>query len=395
MDGPTEEELARISARFAENEMRLEPVEGSGDASKKGPDLRIVGSEDDDRKQLPVIDWDGLEGQEPPRRMFAWDQWLPAAKPALLNGFGAVGKTLIAQQLATAYSLGRPLFGSATEGRPAILLAAEDDHDEVWRRQVDICRRMGVKLKDLSNLHIVPDFGDGDMTLARISDNGEITLTPRYHQLCRLIETTKAGLVVLDNSSILFAVNEIVRVPVTRLIGILRQIAYRHNTTPLLLCHNNRGGDFSGSSAWENAVRSRLALTKSDDGQTVKLSRPKANYAGNGEVTLRWENGSFRCEEHMTAEECMVAEAATRQHAEVFLIALDKLIKRCVTTSTSRKAGNYAPKVILDEKMGGGLSKKHLEEAMNLLLDEQRILPNADLPWKKTDRHPACGINRA
>ena len=57
-----------------------------------------------------------------------------------------MGKSLLGQQIATAYVLGAELFGGTTEARPALFLAGEDDHDEVWRRQLAICRRLGVQL---------------------------------------------------------------------------------------------------------------------------------------------------------------------------------------------------------------------------------------------------------
>ena len=53
--------------------------------------------------------------------------WIPARMATLLHSFGGVGKSLLAQQIATAYALGLELFGGATEGRPALVLAGEDD----------------------------------------------------------------------------------------------------------------------------------------------------------------------------------------------------------------------------------------------------------------------------
>jgi AAA domain len=121
-----------------------------------------------------ALDLQALANLEPPARRFAWAPWIPAEKVTLLHGDGGTGKSLLSLQIAVAYALGHDLFGGNTESCPALVLAGEDDHDEVWRRLLCICRRFGVRLPDLTgklDLLAVPHL---DITLAQSDDVGAV-----------------------------------------------------------------------------------------------------------------------------------------------------------------------------------------------------------------------------
>ena len=90
-------------------------------------------------------------------------------------------------------------------------------------------------------------------------------------------------------------------------IGLLRTMALDSDGAVVLTAHPSLSGmssgtGLSGSTAWHNAVRSRLYLTrpKVDEGEEVDdfervLSGKKANYAagGSGTTSLRWDKGVF------------------------------------------------------------------------------------------------------
>ena len=345
-------------------------------------------------KMLP-LPLASLEGQEPPPRRFAWEPWIPAGTVTLLHGFGGVGKSLLDQQIATAYALGVPLFGGATEGRSALVVAGEDSHDELWRRQIDICHRYGCKLSDLADkLHLLP-APHLDLTLAEASENGSVTPTDNLDILKRQIEAQQAGLVVLDNSAKLFAIKEADRIAVTRCLNLLQGICHECGTSILLVAHNNKLGDFSGSTAWENACRSRLSLTRDEDAETLTLARPKANYAALGEVKIQWDNGSFRCDDEagMSFAERLDAEQEKRRHATIFLNAIDVLTTQRRTISHNKRATNYAPKAITDANLASGLTANQLADAMELLFAENRIVGDAKV-YERQNRSWASGIVR-
>ena len=277
----------------------------------------------------------------------------------------------------------------------------EDDHDEIWRRQEDINAALGIG--SLSNLEGKvfwrPCPGD-DITLFTGTNEQDCTTTPAFEILREQIESTSAMLTILDSATQVAAIPEINRPMVTRCLQHLNRICIDTGTSILLLGHNNREGDFSGSSAWENRVRSRIHMKreKTEDGtETIVLARPKANYAAIEEgVTLEWHKGAFRCTDQRFESygDRLDREMKERQDDQKFLAALDHLTKQQRAVSHSKQAGNYAPKVMAELGLVNGVSKGLLEKAMNRLFTADRIIADAQLPWMKPDRHHAQGIAR-
>lgn len=356
--------------------------------------------EKDDTEYCPleaaVIDWGALVNVPLPERRFAWNPWLPASKVAILNAAGAVGKSLLALQIGVAYALGERLFGGETEGRPVLAVMGEDDLDETRRRISDICRKIGKRPHQIDGLHIIPDFGEPDMTLVRIDGRtGEIVPTKMGDRLVRLIEKKRPGLVILDNAAIMFAINENDRTEVTRCIGFLRSICHKYNTTILVICHNNKAGDFSGSTAWPNASRCRLSMTRNAIEGTTTLCRVKANYADNGEVTLKWEEGVFRCLdfESMSEVERIEAHAKLKEHCEIFLRALDKRNAQGRAMSEKSRAQNYAPREIVADDLNENATERELAAAMRALFNDGQIVAGMAV-GKNKSRQTTYGIGR-
>lgn len=341
---------------------------------------------------ISALDLASLAERTPPPRRYAWEPWMPARQATLIHGYGGTGKSLLVQQLATAYALGLDLFSGATEGRPALMLAGEDDHDEVWRRQVAICRRLGVRLEDVAGKVDILAVPHVDVTLAIGDEAGTVTTTPMLAELKRHIEQRRHGLVLLDNSAKVFAVREGDRIGITRCVGLLNAICADFDATAVLVAHENMDGTYSGSTAWENACRSRLHLTRDDDGATV-LTMPKANYSALGAIKLAWEDWSFRADDPalMTEGERLEAKMTARAHGEVFLRALDKLTEQGRNVCDNNRAGNYAPRVMVERKLNEGLSKRQLEAAMVHMLNEGRIKANEPV-MRGENRHWKYGL---
>jgi RecA-family ATPase len=73
-----------------------------------------------------MFDWDS---ESAPARAWAVQDRIPLRQPTLFSGEGAIGKTLVALQLAVAHAAGRDWLGTLPKPGPAIYFGAEDEAD--------------------------------------------------------------------------------------------------------------------------------------------------------------------------------------------------------------------------------------------------------------------------
>lgn len=268
--------------------------------------LKITGGED-----APIAAPQGLALINPatwatvdaPVREWALDHWIPARQATYLTGAGSAGKSLIAQQLCTCIAYAAPFMGIEPRQAVAIYLTCEDDADELHRRQKAICSALNVPIAALGGrLHLISLAGMIGNELALFDPLGRMTATQQYADLLAAVRATGAGFVALDNVAHLFSGNENIRNQVAAFCGLLNNLAADTGAAVLFIGHPNKAGDnFSGSTAWENQVRSRLFLETPRDanGATIDsdartLTRAKANYARNGEaLAFRWHQWAF------------------------------------------------------------------------------------------------------
>ncbi len=125
------------------------------------------------------------------------------------------------------------------------------------------------------------------------------------------------------------------------------------------------GSGMSGSTAWHNAVRSRLYLTRPvvDEGQELDdferiLSRKKANYAGSGDsISLRWNKGVFVAQ---MPEAGVFGTIERRTADKAFLEALDALTAQGRIAGHSRSSPSYAPKLMVSMPETNGFNRLSL-----------------------------------
>jgi RecA-family ATPase len=239
-------------------------------------------------------------------REWVIEDWVPRKTVTMLFGAGGVGKTLLAQQIGNCVAAGETLFGVKTQQMPVISVSCEDDGDELSRRQLDINQWMGVNEfgSGPDNLLLWPRVGH-DNILVTFPGQGEDQPGQFFEILCNKIEAVKGDaehvLVILDTAADLFGGNEIVRREVNTFIKTyLGGIVQKYNATVILLAHPSLAGmasksGLSGSTAWENSVRSRSYLHSDDDDNSIRtLSRMKSNYSGIGadsDIKLIWDEG--------------------------------------------------------------------------------------------------------
>ena len=332
---------------------------------------------------LPLVAASSLADKAIPARAWHVRDLIPGRTVTVLSGDGGVGKSLLAMQLAVATVAGKPWIGTSPETGPGVYVSAEDDLDELHRRLADIAIGLGVELAELGGLHIVPLAGRDAVMGAPDGKSGVIKKTAVYDALQRIVARAKPRLVIIDTLADAFAGNENDRSHARQFIGLLRGLAIEHNLAVLLLSHPSltgmgSGSGLSGSTAWNNSVRSRLYLEriKSEDGREVDadlrvLRGMKANYAKTGgETRLRWSNGQYVLDGDGGGSFDKLAADAKAE--SVFLDLLADYIKQDRRVS-SNVSNAYAPSVFAKHPDAKGVSKRSFELAMERLFKSNRI----------------------
>ena len=329
-----------------------------------------------------------LDTDPPPPRRWVVDQWLPRATVTALFGGGGIGKSLLVQQVATCVANGIGVLGASVTRGPVIAYLCEDDGNEVRRRQRDILAYLGrSSASSADGLHIAGRAGYDNVLMTFGPDRIPIP-APFLDLVERECERVRPAVLMLDNIAQLFGGIENDRYMVTAFANRLAGIAHRHDCAVLLLGHvaKMQGSEYSGSTAWEAAVRTRLWMERRDDG-LIELHRRKANYAAQGSVVMEYQHGAL-----VEIDESRRDESAAARAAEpAVLEALATFTARQVATSHVPTARNY----LVSQASKAGMLKTPTAVAARALaglIDDGRVIPNAELTWRKADRHRAVGL---
>ena len=351
-------------------------------------------------RTITTIDFASMPEVEPPPRRFVVGGWLPV--PCLSSCYGGpgIGKSMIAQQLATCVVAGREFFGCAVARSPVLGIFGEDDSEELQRRQWRINQACGLKFADLADLHLEGAAGLDNMLCG--FPGGAPNIGPLYEPLIAKANEVKAGLIILDNRAQMFLGNENDRSQATYSANLAAGIARTIGGCVLLLGHDAKSAEseYSGSTAWDAVTRSRWWLHRVENGKNEEpdlvLERRKTNYAPPDSIKLVWRDGVLFASDarHMTQADLLALKMRKGAACQVFLDALDVLTKQQRPVSHSKQARNYAPRFMRSAGLAEGFSVSELEEAMNTLFADQRILAN-QVVGKRTNRSTITGIARA
>lgn len=321
-----------------------------------------------------------LAGLDVPDRDWLVDELVPIGTVTILSGDGGVGKSLLALQLAAAVALGKRWVGQPTASGRALFISAEDDRDELHRRLVDVARGAGATLADLRRLSVRSLAGE-DALLAVVTPDKVLAASALYIELDQRITQERPALVVLDTLADLFPGNENDRAQARQFIGILRGLAIRHDCAVVLLAHPslsglNSGSGSSGSTGWNNSVRSRLYFERVKDEEHEAdpdlrvLRTMKANYGRiGGELGVRWKDGVFV---PLSPENGLDRMAATAKAERVFLKLLREFSQEGRTLS-DKVSSAYAPALFAKSGRAEGCTKRQLAAAMEGLFVAGKI----------------------
>ncbi len=277
---------------------------------------------------------------------------------------------------------GKNWLGQRTEPCKAIGVFCEDDKDELHRRQDAINRHCGVGFTDLENMQWCCRVGEGNALMTWEGFDAPGVATGLFAQIRALAKDFGAQLIAFDALHDFFAGDENRRPHARQFIQLLADLARDCDGTVVLTSHpsltgRSSGTGESGSTAWNNAVRSRLYLTKPrDEGDDETrdervLQRRKANYAGGGdEIPLRWHQGVFVADEDETG---VFASIKKRSVERAFMDLLAEVASEGRPVSDSRNAGNYAPRIFSRRPCRQGFRKADFEKAMEVLFANGRI----------------------
>lgn len=345
---------------------------------------------------LPLVDATRWIGNLPPRREWIVDGWLARGTGALLVGEDGVGKSLIAQQLASCVATGRPFLGMPTMQAPALYVSCEDDEIELWRRQRAVNEAIGVPT-DAAPAMLSSLVGYTDVILGAFDPDGSFDVSPAFEGIARAAKERGAGLIVLDNVAHLFAGNENVRREVAAFCSALDRLAIDCNATVMVLAHPNKGGaEYSGSTGWSAHVRQRWFMERPEDNpdrDARVLRKSKANYSEAGtEIAFRWRDWAFVADTELPdsdrAQLRDVAQAANENAAFLHCLEACTKAKRAVSHNPGV---NYAPAVFAKMAERKGHKRKAFEHAFERLLHLGDIEIDKQL-WQAENRHFKYGI---
>jgi len=315
--GLTYEEL--VAALLVMNAERCDPPMPDGQVRKiaasiskkpRGNALAVADFFDvaDSEKMVRKKDWpiplSGFVPGEAKARRWILDEWLPVGEISSIYGAGSTGKSLLSLQLGISVAAGGKFLDmDVQEDMMYIGVYCEDSADELHRRVESIRKAPEFAFLDEKNMpnpcYLWPRAGLNNTLVT--ANNQDVVPGPFMPELRAFLETLpkhKPKLMVLDTLSDIYMGDENVREKVNKVVKYyMVALAQAYNLTILLLAHPSRTGQntgdmLSGSTAWENAVRNRLALATKED--RTWLRRLKSNYAKRGaEIEIYWESGRF------------------------------------------------------------------------------------------------------
>lgn len=230
---------------------------------------------------LKVVSMAGLATAEMFKHRFPVQAILPAGAVTHLASHGGEGKSTLALTLAAHLATGQSWAGLACEKSRVVFASLEDPADVVRARLRRICEAYDLPVDGVAGSLVVLDGTEAGPLAVEINDRGTRRL--EFTKAMRQLEQHPADVMIVDNASDAFDGNEnerrMVRAFVTKLSSLVRGTG----GAVLLLAHvakdsAKRGGteSYSGSTAWHNSARSRLALVR--EGGLVKLEHLKSNF---------------------------------------------------------------------------------------------------------------------
>jgi len=330
--------------------------------------------------QRHIVHWSALADLDPPDFEWLLEDWL-SWHPTLLSGRGGVGKSLLAQEIATGIATGQRIFRVPNRPLRVLYWACEDDEAELWRRQRHICEWLDIGFSALSD-NLIIDARLGLENTLFATEYGRPTWTPLVAELEQQVNDYKADVIMIDNIGQVFGANENDRHHVTSFVNGIIGLVRDRKFCPVFMGHPAKaaGSEYAGNAAWENAVRMRWFLSdrlpdeqqdedEQRDDSIRYLCKRKANYSNRDYVRFRFEDRVLKpdTQPDENAPPDVVDALRNRRDETIVLDALRRIVSTGKTASDT-PGTNYLPKQIMQFGLNEGRSKRDIEHAMRRLM---------------------------
>lgn len=336
-------------------------------------------------KLINPADW---QGRPVPEREWLVPGICVRGGATLLNGDGGVGKSLLCLQLQTALALGQPWLGIPTPAKATRSLGiyCEDEPEELHRRQYDICRYYNCTMSNLDGTALMMSrVGENNTLMSFDRRQGGGAITSFFRQVEATIDQYEIEVVIIDTAADTFGGLEIDREQVRTFVQKLRAWSLKSRGAVIITQHPSvsgmaSGAGSSGSTGWNNSVRSRVYLTKpkrtDDDGDEIPtnerfLKFMKSNYGPtNPKMRLRWDNGVF-----VTTQEGPGTFFDQRELEDRLVNAAVNFVRLGVELSADPQSRTaLINRVRSQDESFGVLSVSQLKRAQETLIQEGRLI---------------------
>ena len=256
---------------------------------------------------LVVLPLGDLQAPDPEPVRYVTYPLVPRGVATLGSGHGGAGKSIIFGVILGAHvAVGAPFCGQLVERGKVLFVSLEDPAHLVRGRLHHAVQAYGLNAAAVAKNFIIaapPEGGDPVLAGEIGTEFGPKRLHPTktFDELVEL--AVGCALIIVDNASDAFDGNENDRRQVRAFVRMLAQVAHDNDAGLILLAHVDKasakfgglGNTYSGSTAWHNSVRSRLALV--EKAGVVEITQEKLNLGQKlkGSLVLRWSDlhGTF------------------------------------------------------------------------------------------------------
>jgi len=293
---------------------------------------------------------------EPPTPEFNVGDLVPKSVATLFASHGGFGKSSMILTLIAHIACGVRWAGLRMKQQRCLYVSLEDAEDIVLYRLGKIAREYSldpdvvadnVTILDGSALEmplVVEQVYEGVRTVVR---------TAAMYEVER--EAVDHGFIAIDNASDAFGGNENDRGQVRAFIKMLNTMAKANNACLALLAHvdkagardGTKGNSYSGSTAWHNSVRSRLALVKVD-GQAMLVHEKSNFWALQESISIEWQGPVPVPKGRDRVLESMRAEKAAGDDADLVMHVIELAVASGITVTAAQSGSRTTYHVLKD-----------------------------------------------